>query len=85
MCLALVLLAGTVSITHSHGQGDLTHADCGLCAAAHAVVQVSAAPVSIPVAQVQSAIESNLPPVRARDLIRFALFTRPPPASAELS
>jgi hypothetical protein len=85
LAIALVLFAGTLSVTHSHAPGALTHADCNLCATAHAVVQVAAAPAPVPIALVFTMVEATIPPARIRTLSRFALFTRPPPADAPLS
>ena len=85
LCVALVLLAGTVSVTHTHAQGDISHADCGLCAAAHAVVQVAAAPAPVAIAQVVERVEPSLPSLRPRATFQFERFTRPPPANAARS
>jgi hypothetical protein len=84
LCIALVVFAGTVSIAHGHDDG-INHADCGLCATAHAPVQLAVSPALVPVAQVFARVEASLPPARPRTLSRFALFTRPPPAVRHLS
>ena len=85
LCVALVLLAGTVSVTHTHAPGDISHADCGLCATAHAVVQVAAAPAPVAIAQVVERVEPSLPSLRPRATFQFERFTRPPPANAARS
>lgn len=85
LCVGLVMFSGTLSVTHAHPQGPAFHADCGLCTTAHSVVQVTAQPVQVPVARVFTKIEVFLPAPRSRVLSRFALFTRPPPADANLS
>jgi len=85
LCIALVIFGVTVSLAHGHEQDNVSHADCGLCAAAHVAVQLAAAPALVPVAQVFTRVETYIPEARPRTLSRFALFTRPPPAKAYLS
>ncbi len=82
LCIALVLLGGTLSVVHSHNQGSVSRADCGLCVTAHLTIQLTAAPPQIPASEVYSKVEAALPVARPRTLSRFALFTRPPPANA---
>jgi len=84
LCIALVIFGVTVSLAHGHEQESVSHADCGLCAATHVAVQLSAAPALVPVAQVFTRVEIYIPAARPRNLARFALFTRPPPAIADL-
>ena len=84
LCIVLVISGVTVSLAHGHEQESVSHADCGLCAAAHVAVQLSAAPALVPVAQVFTRVEIYIPAARPRNLSRFALFTRPPPATAHL-
>ena len=82
LCALLVVLAGTLSVTHGHEDANVSHADCSLCATAHAPVQLAISSALIPVAQVFTRVEVSLPPARARHLTRSALFTRPPPVDA---
>lgn len=84
LCVALVVLAGTLSVSHGHEDG-IAHADCGLCATAHVTVQQAATLTLGPVAPVFTRVEVSLPAARPRKLARFALYTRPPPANAPLS
>jgi hypothetical protein len=80
---ALVLLVGcTVQVAHTHADGTANHADCSLCMAVHAGVQVSAAPAVVPAAVAVSRLVEAAP-ARAPGFAfsTFALFTRPPPAS----
>lgn len=82
LCIALVVLWGTLSVAHTHPDWK-SHADCGLCVAAHTVVHDIAPPVPLVVAQVFVDLDvPSLPPARARSLPKSALFTRPPPAGA---
>lgn len=81
LCVLLVVVAGVVQVAHTHSDGAATHADCGLCAAAHVSVQVAYAPVSAPPVAVVTAIEPIPGVVQPPTLSVFALFTRPPPAA----
>jgi hypothetical protein len=83
-CVALVVLAGTLSVAHWHEDGSISHADCGLCATAHVTVQLAAALPAGPAIQVAARVEAALPEARPRNLSHFDLFTRPPPAKAHL-
>jgi hypothetical protein len=82
LCIALVIACGTIQAIHVHTDGDLSHADCPLCATAHVTVQVVEPPVTLHVAPVISRVEAYLPAIPSRTLSIFALFTRPPPADA---
>jgi hypothetical protein len=82
LCIALVIACGTIQAIHVHVDGNLSHADCPLCATAHVSVQIVEPPVSLHVAPVISLVEAYLPAVPSRTLSIFALFTRPPPADA---
>ncbi len=84
LCLGLVLLGGTVAVTHTHANGTV-HTDCGLCTTAHSTPHVTALPVHTAEAVVIERLAVALPPPRSQTLSRFALFTRPPPADARLS
>ena len=85
LCIALVLLSGTLSVTHVHAQGELTHADCGLCATAHLAAEVVTPAPAPPVAQVFARVETARPVSRPRTHVASNLFTRPPPANAPLA
>jgi hypothetical protein len=80
VCVLLVVVAGVVQVAHTHSDGAATHADCGLCAAAHISVQVAYAPASVQPVAVVTAVESLPAVVLPPALSTFALFTRPPPA-----
>jgi hypothetical protein len=82
LCIALVIACGTIQAVHVHSDGDLSHADCPLCATAHVTVQVVEPPVTLHVAPVISMVAAYLPAIPSRTLSIFALFTRPPPADA---
>lgn len=82
LCIALVVACGTIQAIHVHADGDLSHADCPLCATAHIAVQVVEPPVTLHFAPVISRVEAYLPAIPSRTLSIFALFTRPPPADA---
>jgi len=79
LCVALLLLIGTVQAAHFHPDGQLDH-DCALCVAVHSVAnttpQISLHFSSQPVAKV--APGRTL--ARPRDAVHFRLASRPPPA-----
>ena len=85
LCVALVVMSGTLSVTHPAQHEGIPHADCSLCLTAHAVVQEVAAPAEILISQVFTAVIVTQAPAPRRLLARFALFSRPPPAEADLS
>jgi hypothetical protein len=85
LCLALVVLGSTIQVAHSHANGDIAHPDCSLCATAHVVAQVVAAPAAlIAVATVASVPVASPQSQPSRPTV-FALFTRPPPAVSTLA
>lgn len=85
LCIALILLAGTLSVTHSHPQGDTPHTDCGLCLTSHMAVQLAAAPPVVVPTQISSNVESYDPIARPQTDTPFALFSRPPPVDSPLA
>jgi hypothetical protein len=85
LCIALVVLSGTISATHTHGRDHSLHEDCGLCVAAHATIQQAAEPVLLTVTNVFIRIETARPIRRPSIVLAFDLFTRPPPVPASLS
>jgi hypothetical protein len=82
LCISLVIACGTIQAIHVHPDGDLSHADCPLCATAHVAVQVVEPPVTLHVAPVVSTVEAFLSAIPSRTLKTFALYNRPPPADA---
>jgi hypothetical protein len=84
-CIALIVFGGTISVAHSHPKGDISHADCALCVAAHVTIHSTEAPAVIPVVHVFATVHVAFPPARPETLTSFALYTRPPPANAHLS
>ena len=85
LCIALVVLSGTISSTHTHGHDLSLHDDCGLCVAAHATVQLATQPPLPTLTRVFTRIETARPIRRPSVILAFDLFTRPPPAHASLS
>jgi hypothetical protein len=85
LCVALLVFAGTLSVAHGHNDRAIDHPDCSLCATAHVTVQLVATLPAAPATLVFTRVEATLPPARPRTLSRFALFTRPPPASTHLT
>jgi hypothetical protein len=79
LCVLLVALAGTLQAVHIHPSGDVYHADCSLCAAAHVTVQVVQSPAPAPPIAVVAAVELFPSLAAPAALSTFALFTRPPP------
>ena len=80
LCVALILLGGMLSATHTHGRSSVAHADCGLCVVAHTAVQTGTPAPQIFVFQVFTRVgvapEISVVPAIALD----PLFSRPPPA-----
>jgi hypothetical protein len=85
VCVLLVLLGGTLAAVHSHSGLDTSHPDCALCATAHVVAQVVAAPALPAVAMLVESLPHLAPLSAARALAIFALFTRPPPSCLTLA
>ena len=79
VCIALVFVCGTVQAVHSHSDGNISHADCPLCATAHVGISVVSQPATLQFTPIVSYVEAALPPLRSRSVLAFALFTRPPP------
>lgn len=84
LCIALILVSGTLSVTHSHPDGSV-HPDCSLCITAHAAVHISAPPAQILVTCVFIGIEAPDPIARPQSDLQFALFSRPPPPDSNRS
>jgi hypothetical protein len=81
VCIALIMVGGLVSVTHTHSQREITHQDCGLCVTAHMAIQVAVTVTQVCVAQVFTRVETSRP-VASHDFIpQFALFSRPPPTA----
>ncbi|MGB9145364.1 MAG: hypothetical protein WCC14_06065 [Acidobacteriaceae bacterium] len=84
VCVALMLMIGTVQAAHFHPNGQIDH-DCSLCVAVHSVANttplISLHFSSQPVAKVTPARAL----ARARDAVHFRLASRPPPADFALS
>jgi hypothetical protein len=81
LCIALVLTTGIVSVSHTHGNGQLNH-DCALCFTAHQVVQIAVIVTillaSRPIARFSC--EKFAPVPRQRFVLK--LVNRPPPVPA---
>ena len=82
LCVLLVIACGTIQVVHVHPDGDISHADCALCATAHLAVQVVPAAVTLFAAPIVAAVETAAPIAQSTTVSTFALFTRPPPADA---
>jgi len=85
LCVLLVVACGTLQVVHVHPDGDVSHADCALCATAHLAVQVVQPAVTLFVAPIFSPLETAAPIVRNTTLSTFALYIRPPPDVAVLA
>jgi hypothetical protein len=84
LCISLILVVGTLSVTHTHADGKV-HSECSLCITAHLAVHVSAPPPQIFLSQVFTEFEAARPVARPQSAPLFALFSRPPPADANRS
>lgn len=85
LCVALVIVAGTLRVAHTHPRGDASRSDCALCATAHVVVQISTPPVTLHVTPLVWIVEALVLPARLGTFSTFALFTRPPPVDVALA
>jgi hypothetical protein len=79
LCVVLVVFAGLIQVTHSHGGDSLSHPDCALCVSAHTTVSPST-PITAPavlthIARVEVAEPAAGPPCLFSDNFRI----RPPP------
>jgi hypothetical protein len=81
LCILLVVVLGSVQVAHTHADGNETHADCALCAAAHITVHPIHAPAPAPTTFIVATLEPLTPSILPCALATFALFTRPPPVS----
>ncbi len=82
LCMALVILSGTISATHSHQQSADDHGSCSLCVTAHAVAQVAATPAQVVIVRLFQSLIPTAPITRPRTFIHAELYTRPPPVRA---
>ncbi len=84
LCIALVLTTGILSVTHTHGNGQIDH-DCALCFTAHQVVQIAIIVTillaSRPIARFRCEKFAPLP--RQRFVLKLA--NRPPPVPSDLA
>jgi hypothetical protein len=78
--MALVLVSGTLSVTHSHQNDVDNHGTCSLCATAHAVAEVTQSPAQIVTIQVFEFLKPAVSIARPRTVAVFRYYTRPPPA-----
>lgn len=83
VCVALVLISGTVQVAHFHPNGRIDP-DCALCVTAHSAAHI-VHPVAI--SFTSHAIEILVPPRRIRmprTPVFIRLVSRPPPAQSAL-
>jgi hypothetical protein len=79
LCIALVVIGGTIHVAHFHAPGAAPDPGCALCATAHVAIS-PAAPIVLPVrVQLVAAILADLQPARPRRFVVFSLYIRPPP------
>ncbi len=79
LCIALIIVGGTIHVAHFHAPGAAPDPGCALCAAAHVAIS-PAAPIVIPVrAQLVAALIAELQPTAPRRFVVFSLYIRPPP------
>jgi hypothetical protein len=80
-CILLVVVAGTVQVTHTHsGRADF-HADCSLCAVSHITIHLAQVPAPAPAVRIVAVLEATPQSFVPTVLSTFALFTRPPPVA----
>ena len=81
LCISLILVVSTLSVTHSHVDGKV-HSGCSLCVTAHTTFHNPAPPPHVFISQVFTEFEAPSPVARPQPAPHFALFSRPPPADA---
>jgi hypothetical protein len=85
LCVGLVLLAGTLAVTHSHPD-NAVHPDCGLCVVAHVTAKASRVIAEVVVALVFLRATAIVVATRVHTRFSdFVLFTRPPPVDFSLA
>ena len=82
LCVLLAVCLGTIHAVHIHPDGDVSHADCALCATAHLSAQTVPLFVTTLVTLAAAQLEATEPIVRSTTFSTFALYTRPPPVDA---
>jgi hypothetical protein len=82
LCLGLIVLAGTLSVTHSHAQDGPVHADCGLCVAAHATSHTASVAPILQSGQAFIGLIAAAPLFREQAAIEASLYSRPPPSAS---
>ncbi|WP_263378943.1 hypothetical protein [Granulicella paludicola] len=82
--MVLVLVSGTLSVTHSHGNAIDDHGTCSLCVSAHAVAQIASAPVEVVTFLTYELLVPPTPIIRPRTVVFTAYFTRPPPVRVHI-
>jgi len=81
LCVALLLLAGFIQVTHMHPTGQVDREGCSLCTTAHQVMEtVVMASVAVTIQPVWRAAAEK-PLTRPRQIFFHKLANRPPPAS----
>lgn len=85
LCIVLVLVSGTLSVTHSHAKAVDEHGACGLCVSAHMTAHLAAPAPQLILTQVFIELEPATPVARAQATPHFALFSRPPPVSTHIA
>jgi hypothetical protein len=85
LCIMLVLVSGTLSVTHSHAKAVDEHGTCGLCVSVHMTADLAAPAPQLVLTQVFIELEPATPVARVHAVPHFALFSRPPPASTLLA
>jgi hypothetical protein len=85
LCVALVMVASTLSVAHSHAHAVDEHGTCGLCVSAHMAAALTAPAPQIVLTQVFIELEPAAPVARPQSVPHFALFSRPPPVATHLS
>jgi hypothetical protein len=78
--MALVLVSGTLSVTHTHQNDVDNHGTCSLCATAHTVAEVTSTPTQVIIIQVFELLRPAVEIARPRAVAVLRHYTRPPPA-----
>jgi len=80
VCILLVFFAGLAQVTHVHLANNVSHADCALCATAHASYSGTATAEVVAVPMYRAFFRQSALPAPRRSFSAFPLSIRPPPA-----
>jgi hypothetical protein len=79
LCIALVIIGGTIQIAHTHSFDHLAHPECSLCVTAHVGISPAALIVLPAPGDYAARIEVEPRADGPRSFFTLPLYIRPPP------